>query len=333
MISSRIVACALISVASVAIAFEDLGPIETARRDHPNIFVPEEVNVVDINSVSHYVFSGQAEKCFPEETDSELREEAVMSAKNVFYAHLSGEKEGVKISMSGCKPLYRLHDGNVFTMIMCVPRDKVLITTEKTAATETHAPAVVLERKPELTASVPTPESNGPAEKAELIAEVQAPATEKPDPAAEQPGSSSAAVQTPAVENQPATQEEAHVDIDLRIAKLRERLDANPADWRVRRRLAKLFVDKGNKVKAAKFYDTAVRDALKDKDILEEERIEIVYETARACEAGSQTNLAIKYYRMLLHMNVPFEVRKAANAKVASILATDESVRLLTTEF
>ena len=148
MTSSRIVACALISVASVAIAFEDLGPIETARRDHPNIFVPEEVNVVDINSETHYVFSGQAERCFPDETDSELWEEATMSAKNVFYAHLSGEKEGVKISMSGCKPLYRLHDGNVFTMIMCVPRDKVLVTTEKTAATETHAPAVEVEPVP-----------------------------------------------------------------------------------------------------------------------------------------------------------------------------------------
>ena len=277
MSSSWIVASALISVASGAMAFEDLGPIETARRDHPNIFIPGEVNAVDINSAAHYVFSGQAERCFPDETDSELWEEATMSAKNAFYVHLSGEKEGVKISMSGCRPLYRLHDGNVFTMIMCVPRDKVVITTEK-------------------------------------------PAAEKHDPVAEPPGSSSEVAQTTAVEDQPAVQEEVHVDIDLRIAKMRERLDANPADWRVRRRLAKLFVAKGNNVKAAKFYDTAVRGALKDKDVLEEERVEIVYETARACEAGSQMHLAIKYYRMLLHMKVPFDVRKTANAKVSEIL-------------
>lgn len=314
--SSWFVACSLILTTSGAMAFEDLGSVEAARRDHPNIFVPEEVSVVDVNSVVHYVFSGQAEKCFSEETDSELWEEASMAAKNVFYAHLSDGKDGVRVSMSGCEPLYRLRDGNVFTMIMCVPRDKVVITTENPVATDAPADEAVQKPDPQTAAEVSacslTSVSVAPAandEKAGSGDGVSSPSDE--------------IVRDLVVEVTSSVQDEVPVDIDLRISRLRERLDANPDDWRVRRRLAKLFAVKGDGVKAAKFYDSAARGALRDEDILEEERVEVVYEAACACEAGSQMHLALKYYRMLLHMKVSFEIRKAANARVSGILLKD----------
>ena len=83
---------------TVLMAFEDLGPIKTVQKKYPQIFKTGSVNIITINKIPCYVFSGDAEQAFSgdfAETESELYEEATISAKSNFYEFLSKKDKNV----------------------------------------------------------------------------------------------------------------------------------------------------------------------------------------------------------------------------------------------
>ena len=102
---------------SVLMAFEDLGPLKTAQNKYPQIFKTGSINIISVNNIPCYVFSGEAEQAFSgdfAESPSELYAEATLSAKSNFYEFLSKKDKKAVITMSGCKVLYQYND-KIFT--------------------------------------------------------------------------------------------------------------------------------------------------------------------------------------------------------------------------
>jgi hypothetical protein len=112
-------------------AYEDLGPLNTAKERHPEIFIPGSICKIKIAGKESYVFSGQAEQLFSKknaETDSELYQEAESAAKSFFYQKLSNGNERISITMSQCQLLYRFHEQKTYTVILFVPVENVSVT-------------------------------------------------------------------------------------------------------------------------------------------------------------------------------------------------------------
>jgi len=112
-------------------SYEDLGSLKTARKTHPEIFIPGSVNTISLQSKPYYVFSGEAEQCFSgefAEPESELYEEAVLSAKSNFFEFLTKGKKTLTVSMSRCSVLYRFHDRKGYTVILFVPKGTVKVS-------------------------------------------------------------------------------------------------------------------------------------------------------------------------------------------------------------
>lgn len=119
---------------TVLMAFEDLGPLKTVQKKYPQIFKTGSVNIITINKIPCYVFSGDAEQAFSgdfAETESELYEEATISAKSNFYDFLSKKDKNVSISMTGCSVLYQYNNKKLYTVILYVPQKNVTVKLDK----------------------------------------------------------------------------------------------------------------------------------------------------------------------------------------------------------
>ena len=117
---------------AILMAFEDLGSLKTAQNKYPQIFNTGSVNIITINNIPCYVFSGEAEQAFSgefAETESELYEEATLSAKSNFYEYFSKKNKNTVISMNGCAVLYRFNNKKQYTVILYVPKENVKIKT------------------------------------------------------------------------------------------------------------------------------------------------------------------------------------------------------------
>lgn len=110
-----------------AFAYEDLGPMAKVKSSHPFIFIPDEVNKLSVNGEERYVFAGQAEKFLDDETDSELWQEAELSAKKSFYNWWAKGDSDAEVTFSGCSPMYRDKAGKVYTIVLSVPSAKVAV--------------------------------------------------------------------------------------------------------------------------------------------------------------------------------------------------------------
>ena len=277
------VSCAALS----ALAFEDLGPIEKARAEHPSIFVPGEVNILDIGGVRSYVYSGVAERYLEEETDSELWQEATLDAKKTLLMKLAGEKTDVEVSVSGETPLYQVKDGNSFLVVVSAPVKNVSTHKKSPPPAAQHSVAVPV--KPVLDAS--------PAETHETA---------------------QGSVTTVSPNNAPDAR--ACATDGMSYSALREHVAENPDDWRARRQLGRRTIEGGNLKRGAKHLDVAVRSALRDADCPAEELSALVFETAQNCEAAEMESLALKYYRMVLHQKCSPDMRKKANAQIGRLM-------------
>ena len=131
----------ILALALQTFAFEDLGPLASVRRKRPELFVPGRVLVVDVKGTPSYVFSGVSERSFSgafAEPESELYDEAVLSAKSNFYEHFSKGDKRIGISMSRCQLLYRYNDRKTYTAVLFVPKANVKITRKSAQIGRAH---------------------------------------------------------------------------------------------------------------------------------------------------------------------------------------------------
>lgn len=271
----------MLAMSVPAQAFEDLGPLEQARESYPQLFIPQSVNQTEIAGRPHYVFSGQAERYFDDEMDSELWEEATLSAKAVLFEHFAEGNKATKVDMSGCAPLYRVKEGKAYTMLMAVPVDRVKVSrpiAPKPAPAAKPAPASAPEASP------------------------------APQPSAEP---------APAPEAAPAVPP-ASPEVKNEISMLRDDIASHPNDWRKRRRLADLYFQAGKDERALRHLALAVKGALEE-GTNGDELYDLLVSSARKFEAAGNDALSLKCSRILLHKPVPFELKKEANVRIARL--------------
>lgn len=279
----------MLAMSVPAQAFEDLGPLEQARESYPQLFIPQSVNQTEIAGRPHYVFSGQAERYFDDEMDSELWEEATLSAKAVLFEHFAEGNKATKVDMSGCAPLYRVKEGKTYTMLMAVPVARVKVSrpiAPKPVPAANPAPASVPVFTP---APVPV-------------------ATTAPQPSSDP---------TPVPETAPVIPPVAS-EANNEIGVLRDDVASHPNDWRKRRRLAELYFQTGKSDRALRHLALAVKGALEE-GTNGDELYDLLVSSARKFEAAGNDALSLKCSRILLHKPVPFELKKEANARIARL--------------
>jgi len=273
---------------TVLMAFEDLGPLKTAQKKYPQIFKTGSVNIITINKIPCYVFSGNAEQAFSgdfAEPDSELYEEATLSAKSNFYEFLSEKDKNVSISMTGCSVLYQYNDKKLYTVILYVPKKNVIVKLDKKNTefkkknnTPTHL------KKPE----------------------------PKPSPAKVTPPSAEAQV---SIKQNTAPQS----SLERRIAKFRKRIKNNPSDTISLIALADLYKKSENFSEATKFYCLAIKQFEKDIFFDEAEKIRVIYNVALLFERINKNNMALKYYHYMLRHKCSREQKKSAVAAISRL--------------
>ena len=282
-------------------AFEDLGNIGTARKTHSEIFIPGSVHEIPIRNKLCYVFSGQSEQFFSgdlAEPESELYEEAVLSAKNNFYEKLSDGDKTTKITMSQCSVLYRFNDKKIYTVILFIPKDNVTISKKpKTSA------------KPQPTS--PSPSSKRIQEKKSAAATE----TKKPTDSPANIEKSTSDAKSAPVNNPQSAPQITPGRKERYLARLRKK----PDDLYLNYNLAKIYEREEDYIQAEKYYRTAAVLASNDSYFDKATKIDIILATARICETVQKYNLALKYYYLLLKLECPYEIRKMATQKISQI--------------
>ncbi len=263
-------------------AYEDLGPIDKVRQSHPCIFVPNEVNKVKIGDAENFVFSGQAEKDFDDETDSELWQEATLAAKNTFYQWITNGDERKEVSMSGCAPIYRDKNGRVYNMIMAVPCANVRITNKISSGSGNIG--------------------NGAMRTVDIGVHTNA---------------EMARVES---DNQINVDAGKVADSPLDRESLRSFVAEHPSDWRKRSQLAELYFSEGNLARGFRHFQEALRMARQDGKVTKKELATLTYAQAVRSDEMNKENLAIKYYRQVLHLDATNEMRIRANERIAQLL-------------
>lgn len=272
---------------AVLMAFEDLGPLKAVQNKYPQIFKTGSVNIITINNIPCYVFSGEAEQAFSgdfAETESELYEEATLSAKSNFYEYFSEKNKNTVISMTGCKVLYRYNDKKQYTVILCVPRENVTIKTNTPVPVEKHSAL--------------------PGQFNELKQE-KSPVKETKTPSVSQN-----------VNDVPVSRQSSQ---ERRIKKFENRINNNPDDIIALISLADLHKKSGNLSAAIKFYRRAIKKLEKDEFFDEAEKIRVIYTLACLCEKTNKNNMSLKYYHYLLRHKCSIELKKKVIAAISRL--------------
>ena len=119
----------LMSALSSGFAMNEFGEVATVKKTHPDFFRPGVVSKTQLNGEDWYVYAGDAEKCFKEETDAELYEEATVQAKMNFFNHFAKQDPKVKVQVVGALTLYRVEEGTMRITVLGVPVKNVTIST------------------------------------------------------------------------------------------------------------------------------------------------------------------------------------------------------------
>jgi len=287
-------------LASCGQAFEDLGSVEKARREYPMIFVPEHVQSIRINGQDCWVFAGQAERFVESESESELWQEAALSARASLFAYLTKDKPEHEVVMEGCSPLYRTKEGKIHTMVLSVPRDKV-----KVAKKECKDSVAI--GGPDAGLALPAPSLPDilPAQPVAAVADNRAESKSVPENAGasgrekelSQPG-----VQVPAQAKPVEVQKTAKRSPAEKISKYRAQLENDRTNWKVGRRLGVLLSQSGELADASNCLNEAARNALTDTNADDMDRVCCLRDAALVNEKAGQLSRALKYFRMILHI-------------------------------
>lgn len=308
-LSGIIIFILLISLTSLY-GFEDLGKIDAARKAYPEIFIPGSIHETKVNGKLSYVFMGQSEQCFSgefAEPESELYEEATLSAKNFFYEKLSEGDKTATVTMSQCTVLYRFNNKKIYSVILCVPKNNVSVSKKPKVQHQEAVP------------SVPKPLS---ATHKDLQKEIT------PDAPSEKPSAGVAPEKKNAPNRGKIVQQKndeiisGKTDLsasERRKRKYASRLEKNPNDPIANFNFGKINELENDLTTALKYYQNAVNAVAKDEFFDPQEKENMILSTAQLCEKLDKNNLALKYYYLLLKCKISPQVRQLATRKISQI--------------
>lgn len=275
----------LISVvlaAGSSFAMNEFGDLGTAKGKHPDFFRPGTVAKASLGGSEWYVYCGDAEKCFKDESDSELYEEAEVQAKMNFFNHFAKKDPAVKVEVKGAVKMYQCADGAQRLVVMGVPVKNVVVTTE--AKKEDPPPA---EKKPAV-----------------------APAPVKADASVQKP------VEAPKSVAVDLKNELSDAD---KLEILRGRLEKMPCDYHLRIRMARIFARQGKIKRALNNYSEAARLMDFDAMRLDADMVCALFEVAKYEDQNGEGARALKHYRILLKMGNR-DISRYANSRISDLL-------------
>ena len=300
----------LLFCSAALMAFEDLGSLETAQKKYPQIFEMGSINIININDVPCYVFSGEAEQAFAgdyAEPESELYEEATLSAKSNFYETLSKKNKQAVVTMTGSGVLYQYNDKKLYRVILFVPRANVSIKPNDFAA------VAAAQKEPGAVQNVPAVAATKPAAVPALPVAAVVDATLAKSPA------EAIAVQMPSALTTPKEEAPKLSATERRIAKFKSRIDSDPDNIFALVSLADLYNKSKAYKEALKYYRLAVQKIDQGKFYDEAEKIRIISEITHVAEQNKNYNIALKYNYYLLRHKCSMDQRKKAVAAISRL--------------
>ena len=298
------------------LALGEFGEFQAARQSHPEFFRPGVVEDARLGDEPWYVYCGEAEKCFNEEQDSELYEEAEVQAKQNFYSYFQKKENNpaVKVGVATGRKLYQFTEGKMYYVVLGVPKSGVSISVP---AAKPVSPVTVL-NKPTPPPALPVAPVSAPPTKETVKLQTSHPTvgtivSKPPVPPVSQPVTSGGLPAAGIVVLDPAADRpaaEAPVDGKLpneiddaeKLKILRARLVKNPGDFHTRVRMAKIFDSQGNERRALRNYSDAARLLVQAKDVAVGEKVDVLSEIASYEENHGAGALALKHYRALQRM-------------------------------
>lgn len=298
-------------------ALGEFGEFNSIRQSHPEFFRPGVVEDAHLGDEPWYVYCGEAEKCFNEEQDSELYEEAEVQAKLNFYSYFQ-EKEknpSVKVGVATARKLYQFAEGKMYYVVLGVPKSGVSVSVPvaKSAPPVTVTVQNRSTPQPSLSlshAAVSTVEKSvktqTPHSTAQTVVSEQT-CTPVSQPVTSGGGTVAAdsvvsAVDQPVAEAPAGEAQPDEISDAEKLKILRARLAKNPGDFHTRIRMAKIFDLQGNKKRALRNYSDAARLLVQAKDIPVGEKVDALSEIASYEEIHGAGALALKHYRVLQRM-------------------------------
>lgn len=284
-------------LAVTGLAHDEFGPLAEAKVRHPEFFEAGAVLEASLGNDIWYVYCGDAEKCFSEETDSELYQEAEIQAKTNFLEYFVRQEKtkSVSVSVSGARRMYELAADNMRYVVMGAPKASVRVAISQVVPAPdvpvTAVKDVPKESKPLPIANVPAqgdcPVDGGMSTESEKPALRVAPPTDKPSDENEEMG------------------DEEKLNI------LRARLERRPDDFNVRMRMARIFARQGKPKRAVRNYADAVRMMVVDVYTDRDEMASAVCEAAEFEERNGAGALALKHFRVLQRIGNQQQIAKA----------------------
>lgn len=262
----------------------EFGSLESAKAQHPEFFKPGNVTEALLDSEPWYVYCGDAEKCFDDEVESELYEEAEVQAKCHLYNHFSKDNPAVRVSAEGARRMYQFAESEFRYVVVGVPKSGVTVTV---------SPAPVADG-PESIIPVPSAQASAAAPKI-------SPSPPNPTLEAEVSAKRSAL----GVVDAHKVAENSPVDDEARLKAYRKRLAENPNDYHVRMRMARLFARQGNPRRACRNYADAVRIIANDPYSSQDEKSSAIKEVADFEAASGFGGAALKHFRLLQKIGTP----------------------------
>ena len=197
----------VLCTALVAGAWDELGPLSSARRAHPEYFKKGAVHRVELDGVGYWIFAGDSDRRdgFSVLTDTERYAEAALDARRNLLRYVAGVSN-VTAEVSGIVTAYRLSDGSARRVVCLVPVENVVVVTPKSTRSATTArPAAPASSSP----APGTPATGGPSSST-AVAQPAAPVSSAPapeKPATGEPPSSAAVAQPAAPASSPPAPE------------------------------------------------------------------------------------------------------------------------------
>ena len=112
----RIVALLVLSAAIPVRAWDELGPLEKARREHPAFFAKGAVHQTEVDGEEYWVFTGDSDQRdgFASLSDTERYAEAALDARRNLLRHVTGGSKNATAKVSGIVVAYRLTPPEAF---------------------------------------------------------------------------------------------------------------------------------------------------------------------------------------------------------------------------
>ena len=267
--------------AYACIAKDEFGDLASAKLAHPEFFKPGSVLEASLNGTTWYVYCGDAERCFKDETEEELYQEAEVQAKALFWEFFAKADKSTKVSVSGSRRMYQIADGAMRYVVMGVPKENVIVT---------KSPVMVA---PAASQSV---DNANPAESAPIAVKSE----NCPVNCIRQNQQDEKSVERKLTEPKIADAEESGaLEDNEKLTVLRARLEKNPQDFHCRIRMARIFANQGKTSRALNNYVDAVHLMALDDCVDEEVSADVLREVAEFEEQNGSNAMALKHYRAL----------------------------------